>query len=226
MAGNSTDTGSGWQADNNFGRLLSATPSYTWTTKPDPANSNLQTIFISDVGVGGSFWYSNGVKWRPVNGSVTLKNLVTPVSNNAAPKVVLDSCLLQAGLWLDGDIIRFSYLKERTGGTSDTDATDVMIGSAAATVGVTTGLSTSALATTNIQLGLVGALRKESATTVRPVSIPGSGAFGASTAANTVVTVTNMDTGNSYLQITSDLTTAGGEIAWLRAFTVELLAGS
>lgn len=33
-----------------------------------------QLFYVSDVGVGGSYWYSNGTIWRPVNGSVVLAN--------------------------------------------------------------------------------------------------------------------------------------------------------
>lgn len=35
---------------------------YTWANKPNPVGFRGQ-IFISDVGVDGSIWYSNGTKW-------------------------------------------------------------------------------------------------------------------------------------------------------------------
>lgn len=59
---------------------------YTWATKP-AASANLnQTIFISDVGVGGgSHWRSDGTYWRPVGGSVLLAmgsgSLASPIQS-------------------------------------------------------------------------------------------------------------------------------------------------
>jgi hypothetical protein len=199
---------------------------FTWTTKPLASVLSGQ-IFISDVGVGGSYWYSDGSKWRPVGGRVTIKNNIADITNNAAPKVVLDYATIPAGLWLDGDVIEFSYTKERTGGVADTDATDIMIGTVAATPGNSTGINTSGLAAANITLSSGGRLRKESATNVRPLAIAGTtGGMGASTAANTVVVMADMDANTTYLQITSDLTMAGGEVVHLRGFTVTLIAGT
>ena len=205
--------------------LGSAGSTYTWDLKPLASILRGQ-IFISDVGVGGSYWYSDGSKWRPVGGRVTLKNTIVDITNNGAPKVVLDYATIPAGLWLDGDVIQVDWIKERTGGVADTDSTDFMLGTVAATLGTSLGLSTGALATTNITAsGVIGA-RKESATKLRPITIPGAVGLGAATGANTVVTVANMDTQTTYLQITSDLTTAGGEVVHLRGYIVTLIAGS
>ncbi len=186
------------------------------------------TAFFTDVGVGGSYWDYLGSKWRPQARRLILKNLITAVSNNAAPKVVMDYCALLAGLWQDGDLLEINVLKTREGGTSDTDATDLMIGSAPTTLGTTTGFSSSALATTVIQFSMEHRLRRESATSVRTLRVAGGGGgLGTSTSLTTLTTgLTNMDSNDVYLQITSDLTTAGGEVSWLRGFTVELITGA
>lgn len=198
----------------------------TWAARPSPITFATRTLFVTDVGIGGSYWYSDGTKWRPVGGRVTVKNLTTSISNSGAPRVVMDFATLPAGLVSDGDILEVLYLKERTGGTSDTDATDLLIGTVSTTAGTSTGLATSALATTTVQLSVYAAVRKESSTTLRPCTIPGGVGLGGNTTANAVATVPNMDTQTTFLQITSDLTTAGGEVAWLRAFTVTLISGS
>jgi len=184
-------------------------------------------VYVSDVGVGGSFWYSVGDKWRPVGGRVTIKNTISPVTNNGAPKVILDYATLPAGLVADGDVLDVWYHKERTGGTADTDATDIMHGYELV-VGtcVSTGLTTSGLATTNITLTNHCRLRKESATSLRPLTIGGGTGLGASTSAFPAAAVANMDSGKTYLVVTSDLTTAGGEVSVLRGFTVDLICGS
>ena len=206
--------------------LGSAGSTYTWATKPLASVLSGQ-IFISDVGVGGSYWYSDGSKWRPVGGRVTLKNTISPVTNNGSPKVILDYATLPAGLVADGDLLEVRYHKERTGGTSDTDATDIMHGyELVAGTCISTGMSTSALATTNISLTNQCLLRKDSATTLRPLTIGGGTGLGGSTSNYAAVTVSNMNSGQTYLVITSDLTTAGGEVSVLRGFVVTLIAGS
>lgn len=199
---------------------------FTWATKP-LASALTGQIFISDVGVGGSYWYSDGSKWRPVGGRVTIKNTISPVTNNAAPKIILDYATLPAGLVADGDLLEVRYHKERTGGTADTDATDIMHGyELVAGTCVSTGMTTNALATTNISLTGQCLLRKESATSLRPLTIGGASGLGASTSAYAAVTVSNMNIGQTYLVITSDLTTAGGEVSVLRGFVVTLICGS
>jgi hypothetical protein len=71
-------------------------------------------------------------------------------------------------------------------------------------------------------------LRRESATSVRTLRVAGGGGgLGTSTSLTTLTTgLTNMDSNDVYIQITSDLTTAGGEVSWLRGFTVELITGA
>jgi hypothetical protein len=200
----------------------------TWANRGIYTNPNsIVSVFFSDVGVGGgSFWYYSGSKWRPYGGRVTLKNTITNITNSAAPKIVMDSCTLLPGLWQDGDILHARIYKERTGGTSDTDATDLMLGTVAGTLGTSLGLVTAALATTSISLAVDYRVLRASATSVTPLSIGGGVGLGASTTAFPAVTVSNIDSNTLYLQTTSDLTTAGGEVANLRNFTVELIIGT
>jgi hypothetical protein len=54
--------------------LLSA----TFATLPAAAANNGKTYFVSDVGLGGSLWYSNGTDWSPVNGAVILAKSGVP----------------------------------------------------------------------------------------------------------------------------------------------------
>ena len=209
------------------GTPINLTPSGLWATRAALAAAGITSAFFTDVGVGGSFWFYAGGRWRPVGGRVTLKNLTTDVSNSAAPKVVLDYATLLAGVWQDGDVVRARIVKERTGGTSDTDATDVLLGTVPATLGTTLNLSTSALATTTISMAVEWAWRRISSTSVRSQGVPGSTGLGTSTAANSLITgLSNLDSVETYLQVSSDLTTAGGEVAWLRGYTVELIAGA
>lgn len=205
----------------------SLTVSALWANRAILANLGVSTAFFTDVGVGGSFWFYSGGRWRPVGGRVTLKNLTTDVSNNAAPKIVMDYATLPAGIWQDGDIIRAHIVKERTGGTSDTDATDVLLGTVAATLGTTLNLTTSALATSAISMAVDYSWRRVSSTSVRSQGVPGATGTGTSTSPNSLITgLSNLDSVDTYLQVSSDLTTAGGEVVWLRGYTVELIAGA
>ncbi len=199
-----------------------------WANRATAVSLGYTTAFFTDIGVGGSYWDYLGGKWRPQARRVLLKNLIAAVSNAAAPKVVMDYATIPAGLLGDGDILEINVLKTREGGTSDTDATDLMIGSAPTTLGTTTGFSSSALATTAIQFSMEHRLRRESATSVRTLrTAGGGGGLGTLTSLTTLTTgLPNMDSTEVYVQITSDLTTAGGEVAWLRGFSVELISGS
>jgi len=57
---------------NRLRAMSNSTPVYTWATIPAANTVNGWTVFVSDVGVGGSFWTSNGTAWYPVGGVVAL----------------------------------------------------------------------------------------------------------------------------------------------------------
>jgi hypothetical protein len=197
----------------------------TWANRAQAQSARF--AFFTDVGIGGgSYWYYTGGRWRPYGGRVTLKNLITDITNNAAAKIVMDYCTLPAGLWQDGDRLVVEWDKDRTGGTSDTDQTEILLGTVPLTLGTALGLVTSALATSNIQVNAEYKLRRVSSTSVRTQSVQGATGFGQANSNTVLTTVSNLDTTEQYLQISSDLTTAGGEIVTLRSFVVTLIAGA
>ncbi len=51
---------------------FNGTRNLTWAQRPNAAQYANEIIYISDVGVGGSYWTSNGTYWSPLNGEVTL----------------------------------------------------------------------------------------------------------------------------------------------------------
>lgn len=201
----------------------------TWANRAALVTAGVASAFFTDVGIGGSVWQYNGGRWRPLTGRVVLKNSITDVTNNGAPEVVLDYATLLPGLWQDGDILEIGFRKSRTGGTSDTDASLIKLGTVAATPGTITGLgSAAALATTTVEITMKSLrLRRLTNTSFRPCNIPGAVGIGGGTSAIAdVVGFANLDNATAYLQICSDLTTAGGEVSVLREFTVELIAGA
>jgi hypothetical protein len=207
--------------------VVSGGGSDVWANRAAIVAAGQTSVFFTDVGVGGSYWDYVGGRWRPQARNVVLKNTITPASNITTTKTVLDYAVLLPGLVQDGDVLQVAWLKERTGGTADTDTTDTGLGTVPATFGTSFGLSTAGLATTNRQVAPAPhLLRRESATAIRPISVGGATGTGQNTGANTSVTVPNMDSQTTYLQITSQLTTGGTETAWLRGFVVTLIAGA
>ena len=197
-----------------------------WAARPTAASSSGMMMFVDDVGVGGSLWVSDGVRWRPDGGELCIKNLVTPISNSGAALTVMDSATIPAGLVQDGDILSCEVFKSRTGGAADTDITALYLGTAAAVIGTATGLTNASLAAANISMALHWDILKQSPTSLIPVAIAGGLGYGVSTVAAASVAVSNMDTQTTYLQISSDLTAAAGEVVVLRKFRVKLLVGS
>lgn len=57
--------------------------SYTWSTKPDAASYSGSEITITDVGVAGSRWRSNGTRWANMH-PIVLGTLPAPVTQLAS----------------------------------------------------------------------------------------------------------------------------------------------
>lgn len=208
--------------------ILAALPySTTWSNREAALALGRTCCFFTDVGVGGgSVWSYSGGRWRPYGGRVRLKNTTSNPNNATTSKVVLDYATLLPGLFQDADELLARWNKERVGGTSDTDATDMGIGTVAATFGNSVWVSTSGLAATNKELSATWGIRRESATSVRRTNAANSTGSGTSTNTNNAVTVANMDANTTYLQMSSQLTTGAGEVSYLRTFIVDLIAGA
>ncbi len=198
----------------------------TWANRAALVTAGIFTAFFTDVGVGGgSWWYYSGGRWRPTGGRVVLRNLTSSVTHNTTVRTVMDYALLQAGLWQDGDILEMEWCKTLTG--TDTDATETALGTVAGTFGESMVIVTSGLTNTNPMVSARWRWRRLGATSVRVVSVGGStglGAVGAVLADPTITT--NLDTTDSYLQISGDLTSGAGAVTALRAHTVTLVCGA
>ncbi len=75
-------------------------PISAWAARPAAASAAGQGIFVPDVGVSGSVWYSNGTAWVPVSNPLMLAHRFSnakmdgSVGSNA--DVLLDSCTIPA----------------------------------------------------------------------------------------------------------------------------------
>jgi hypothetical protein len=64
--------------------------SAAWAALPAANSVATGTIYrVTDIGVGGSHWYSDGTRWRAVGGRITLFEMQTQVSSNNNFEVVL-----------------------------------------------------------------------------------------------------------------------------------------
>jgi hypothetical protein len=74
----------------------------TWAARPAASASLGQGMWVSDVGVGGSLWFSNGISWMPVSNPLVLahkfSNARMDASVGANADVLLDSHLIPAFL--------------------------------------------------------------------------------------------------------------------------------
>lgn len=207
-------------------RFKRAANSYTWAAKPSAATGNGEIIFVSDVGVGGSFWFSDGSNWRPIGGRVTLHNLAASAGSNSTSEAVRSQVLFPANLLKTGDVIRIT-LGTAKSGTADTMTFRLRFGTAGTTADTQLAASASP-ATTNQTLGAVLEFSKASATAV---SRRGNGStvnawIGVTTSARAAdVTVTDMDANAMYLSLTSSMG-SGAETGTVYDFTVELIAGA
>lgn len=74
----------------------------TWAARPAASASLGQGMWVSDVGVGGSLWFSNGVSWMPVSNPLVLAHKFSNARMDASvggnADVLLDSHLIPAFL--------------------------------------------------------------------------------------------------------------------------------
>jgi hypothetical protein len=189
---------------------------YTLATLPAAAANSNKVAFVSDVGAG-IYVRSNGTRWLPINGRAILYEVpaAEPTSSTAAETTVI-SVPLPIGLWSNGDTLQVTARVSKSG-SSDSHTFIARISSNAATLGTTTSWSAGQPATTTRFAMFMFNLKRMSATSVKP-GASGAGFLATSTTAPTAVTVPNMDTQQTYLQLTSTITGGGGEtVTWENA---------
>lgn len=78
---------------------FNGTRNLTWAQRPNAAQYQNEIIYISDIGIGGSYWTSNGTYWSPLNGEVTLAQSGAAVSlTGTTSETVLATYTLPGGL--------------------------------------------------------------------------------------------------------------------------------
>lgn len=78
---------------------FNGTRNLTWSQRPNASQYQNEIIYISDIGIGGSYWTSNGTYWSPLNGEVTLAQTGAATSvTGTTSETVLATYTLPGGL--------------------------------------------------------------------------------------------------------------------------------
>lgn len=113
--------------------LFFGAPEMTWATLPAASTVTGMTVRVTDVGVGGSFWTSNGTKWYPTATEVLLANDQTTLAvTGTTSEVQAFTLTIPAGMMGANGVLEivpfFTYtnsannktLRVRFGGTGGT----------------------------------------------------------------------------------------------------------
>jgi len=99
-----------------------------WDNRPSAVGNTGMILFISDIGIGGSYWVSNGTTWRSMTGRYLLSSINAPiVSGSGTSFTVLNTVTIPANLIKDGDKIMIESSISKSG-TADTYSTSFSIG--------------------------------------------------------------------------------------------------
>ena len=183
-----------------------------------------QIFYVTDVGVGGSYWYSTGVRWRAVNGALWLHNPTTPVAHSgAATTEKLGELTIPAGLLQAGDILETHVTLDCTAGGSSGVTTMRM--------GLTGIVTDTSIQTMSQPSGsnLYASWNKRHTAQATPTQIRlddtnGAGGLGGSaTSALSTFTVPDLIANAVKLTVWLQEGTGGVRVATLRHFAVELM---
>ncbi len=222
-----------WYNRNGSGPSTTIIPiSYTWATKPAAAGNTGLIIIVTDVGAGtgglggGNQFISNGVRWKPICGSITLDSVDTAnagVANTTEQQLNPNHIVIPAGVIGIYDRLRL-WVSVSKSGTVDTSTINVRfgpLGTASDPV-----ISSFSLATTNQTSGVLLEYKRTGATTIQKQgNASGDTSYSGQSASAYPgqVTISNASSVAMYLSITATMTT-GVEASTLQDYTLELLA--
>lgn len=211
-------------------------PQLLWNDRPLASANKGNQFRFSDVGGGalntgfaggGNYFFSNGIRWRPVNNSIVLDSVDTAnagIANTTEQNLNPNHIVIPAGVINNYDRLRLWTSMSKSAGV-DSTTVNIRFGPLG-TIADPILSTVTTLATTNQSIGFLTEFKRNSATTMQKqgnastdVSYNGASA-GVYPAA---VTVANMDTTPMYLSITSQLA-AGTEIVTLQDYTLEMYA--
>ncbi len=206
------------------GLLPLGVPVTTFAVGRANASTQYSSFFATDVG-NGNFFYSNGTRVKPVNGSILLDSIDTAnngVIGTVETQVNPTHLAIPAGVISGFDRFRV-YLAASKAGVADTCTIRLRFGPLGTVADPI--LATVVLAQANQSLGTILEFKRASSTTVQKqgAADPNINYAGSSpTAYPAAVTVSNMDSTVMFMSITTQMTTGGLEIPTLQDYTLEL----
>lgn len=211
----------------------SATPAMLWAARPTPTTANIgREIRFTDVGGntgsgGGNFFFSNGIRWKPVNNSIILDSVDTAnsgIANTSEQQLNPNHIVIPAGVIGDFDRLRL-WVSVSKDAAVDSTTLRIRFGQLG-TVADAVIATITTLASTNQSIGFLLEFKRISSVLLQKqgnASTDASYTGANSGAYPTPVTVVSMNTNPMFLSITSQLT-AGTEIVTLQDYTLELYA--
>lgn len=221
-----------WPADNGgIGGSAGAAPIVTtWAARPAAAN-NSSLVRFTDVGGGtasaggGSLFYSNGTRWKPVSGGALLDAVDTAnisVANTTEQQLNPNHIIIPAGLVGDYDRLRVKLTLSKSASV-DSSTVRLRYGPLG-TIADPVITTITVLAGANVSYGAQIDFKRASATSLQRLgnADPSTGFNGAvASAVSAPVVVSNMDSNAMYLTISSQMT-GGTETVSLMDFTLFL----
>lgn len=203
---------------------------YTWATKPLASSFDGLVIRITDVGSGqlgnggGTLWFSNGTKWKAVNGSAVLDSIDTPnaSSGNALQNLNPNHNAIYGGVLGLYDCFDVELTATKSGTTAT--ATITLRYGPLGTIADPVISTISDLASTSQGGGYKFSFKRISATQIQRLGgAAGSNPFGGASLGlpPAAVTVSNMDTVTHYLSICCQLN-SGTEVVTITDYTMTL----
>lgn len=210
------------RSDGALYTTLGVTPAvtYTWAAKPAAA-SRVGPIFASDV-AAGSYWVSDGTRYRPMNNSLVLyqPSTVFQSAANTSEQIAV-AVPIPAGAWQDGDVITLEMMVTKSAGVENCQGL-FRVGTAAAVLGSTTNDYEFQPSATSRRVVFVKSFKRISATTIGITNLDGNAVgLGADTGVYAAQTVPNMDSQTTYLQYTVQMN-VGVETVRLEKFIARL----
>jgi hypothetical protein len=153
-----------------------------------------QPVFVSNIGVGGSAWYSNGTLWKPVGGQVLLSSLDAAITGLTNSEVISHQYLIPAALLQVGDRIEVKTGLSKSG-TTDTGALRIRVGTAGTTADAAI-VNATVMSAAQQHAGLAHEFRVQSATAVRLITRSDLG-WGGSTTASVPADITIANISNA-----------------------------
>lgn len=148
---------------------------FLWANKPAATAVPGATIYVTNFGAsgGGSYWYSDGVRWRASGNCVRVYSSIAPAATSSGTEQVLhQSSLIPADGIQNGDTIRIKFSGQKSAGVA-TETMSLRIGTTSGSGATADSLaySFSQPSGASTTIATQQDVMRASATVIRPLNI-------------------------------------------------------